>query len=509
MGQDLGVCIVTPFEAPDWRLVLATIKAGAYGYLHLGRDKARAEAALAAITARTSQPFGVAVSGPLPEVTLPIQVNRVILPFGEDDRTWPADVTRVWRVHDSATAQEAIAAGASDLVISGDDAAGQGGAESTFTLFQEIWPLVADGPVKLFVQGGIGVHSAAAYLALGAAGVHLDSQVSLMPESGLSAEAKASLGRLVGPQTVRCQGFRVLKWPGGPKPASVAEAEQTMQGVDPARNLLPMGQDFALATPYLQRYRHLDRLILAIREAAVGHLRQAQYHSALEPGSVLAEELGVRYPIIQGPMARVSDQPQFLSAVAQAGAMPMLAVGMASADELAASVEAVGAELGEHPWGVGLLGFIAPATFAAQAQQILQLERRPTAAVIAGGRPEQGRLFEQAGIAAFLHMPSVGLLADALKDGAKRFIFEGRESGGHVGPTYSTTLWDLQIDELLKCEALSDLSVVFAGGIHDARSAAFVAIMAASLSATGARVGVIMGTAYLMTEEAVSTGAIT
>ncbi len=53
------------------------------------------------------------------------------------------------------------------------------------------------------------------------------------------------------------------------------------------------------------------------------------------------------------------------------------------------------------------------------------------------------------------------------------------------------------------------LSVLFAGGIHDGLSAAMVAALAAPLTARGVRVGVLMGTAYLFTEEAVSHGAIT
>ena len=51
--------------------------------------------------------------------------------------------------------------------------------------------------------------------------------------------------------------------------------------------------------------------------------------------------------------------------------------------------------------------------------------------------------------------------------------------------------------------------VLFAGGIHDARSAAMVAALAAPLAERGVEVGVLIGTAYLFTEEAVATGAIT
>ena len=48
----------------------------------------------------------------------------------------------------------------------------------------------------------------------------------------------------------------------------------------------------------------------------------------------------------------------------------------------------------------------------------------------------------------------------------------------------------------------------FAGGIHDAFSAAMISVMAAPLTARGVKVGVLMGTAYLYTQEAVATGAI-
>jgi acyl transferase domain-containing protein len=50
--------------------------------------------------------------------------------------------------------------------------------------------------------------------------------------------------------------------------------------------------------------------------------------------------------------------------------------------------------------------------------------------------------------------------------------------------------------------------VVFAGGIHDHVSAAMVAALAAPLTERGIHVGVLMGTAYLFTQEAVNAGAI-
>ncbi len=52
----------------------------------------------------------------------------------------------------------------------------------------------------------------------------------------------------------------------------------------------------------------------------------------------------------------------------------------------------------------------------------------------------------------------------------------------------------------------SDCHVLLAGGIHDARSAAMAAASAAAVSERGARVGALMGTAYLFTREATECG---
>ena len=46
-------------------------------------------------------------------------------------------------------------------------------------------------------------------------------------------------------------------------------------------------------------------------------------------------------------------------------------------------------------------------------------------------------------------MPSTGLLDRFLKDGDRKFVFEGRECGGHVDPRSSFALWDAQIESLL------------------------------------------------------------
>src|SRR5262249_53006534 len=72
----------------------------------------------------------------------------------------------------------------------------------------------------------------------------------------------------------------------------------------------------------------------------------------------------------------------------------------------------------------------------------------------------------------------------------------------------SFTLWEQQIGVLLERPDLADVSVFFAGGIHDARSAAMVSALSAPLASRGAAIGALMGTAYLFTREAVEHGAV-
>ncbi|MGI9658319.1 MAG: beta-ketoacyl synthase N-terminal-like domain-containing protein, partial [Gaiellaceae bacterium] len=65
-----------------------------------------------------------------------------------------------------------------------------------------------------------------------------------------------------------------------------------------------------------------------------------------------------------------------------------------------------------------------------------------------------------------------------------------------------------QLEILLRHDKPEELSILFAGGIHDARSGAMVEALSAELATRGAKVGALMGTAYLFTEESVACGAI-
>jgi acyl transferase domain-containing protein/NAD(P)H-dependent flavin oxidoreductase YrpB (nitropropane dioxygenase family)/NAD(P)-dependent dehydrogenase (short-subunit alcohol dehydrogenase family) len=494
---------VTPFEQPDVALLQALSQSGIFPVLSTGRNRADAEEALLRAAQQTAS-FGVYItSDRLRGMVLPDAAGTVLLPYGisfdYSGRRWISIVT------DLASALRARDEGADGLIIKGNEAGGVIGSESSFILFQRVIREVRDIPV--WVMGGVGLHTAPAVMALGGAGVVLDNQLALFPECGAPRELKEVLSKLSGTETRVFDSFRVLVRPNSPEwPQTPDTLDAVLAGIDPAQHLLPLGQDIALAADYVTQYKKLGRFAFALREAMTGHIRQAQHLDVVRPGNPLADELGITYPIAQGPMTRVSDVPAFAAAVAEAGALPFVALSLLKGEKARELVLETGRQAGARTWGVGILGFAPPELRAEQLDYVL--EAKPPVVLIAGGRPSQAKPLEKAGIKTFLHVPSAALLDLFLKEGARRFVFEGRECGGHVGPLSSFVLWEKQIERLLEEDQPGDISVFFAGGIHDSVSAALVAVMAAPLAARGVKVGVLMGTAYLYTKEAVETGAI-
>ena len=499
--------IATPFEKPDVALVRHTIKAEAYPVLHLGRNQALAEASLQQLQSLEAR-FGVCYSeGITWEVELTKQVDQVIVPWGVKlVNTGDAEI--VWQVRTEKEAQKALATKPTTLILKGSEGAGGSGEETSFILFQKLVHECEAAGVKLYIQGGVGVHSSAAYLALGATGVIFDSQLALFPECSLPKNRKQMLSKLSGSEIRQCEGYHYFAFPDakGPKEfSSLSDLYPQLEEDD--SGILALGQDVILSIDYVNEHRRLKNFIRALHKAKKSHLKQAKMADAFASDASMAKDMQTTYPIIQGPMARVSDVPEFINNVADAGALPFLALSMMQGEAATRVMTETKVLLGDKPWGVGILGFAYPKLLEEQTKLIL--EQQPPYVLIAGGRPIQGRTFEQAGIKALIHVPSPGLLDMFLKENWKSYIFEGRESGGHVGPLFSLVLWEKQINRLLFLDKLSEISAYFAGGIHDAFSTTFVRLMTAPLATRGAKIGLVSGTAYLYTEEAVNSGAIT
>jgi acyl transferase domain-containing protein/NAD(P)H-dependent flavin oxidoreductase YrpB (nitropropane dioxygenase family)/NAD(P)-dependent dehydrogenase (short-subunit alcohol dehydrogenase family) len=520
-GPDL-ILGVTPFGRPDSELVIACCRAGALGILDLGRDPDAARKALSRIRARNQTHFGIRVTsvGMLRE-ELPELVSTIVFPapLQFDSKDWPGRRVLV-EVTSIEEARAAAAAGAYGLIAKGNESGGRIGSETTFVLLQRLCrefdsPAFKRGErrggLPVWAQGGIGLHSIAACITGGACGVVLDAQLALVRESTLAPDVKSAIRAMDGSEAIVIGGHRVYTRPDLPvaqlaEDTSAAYVAERLGGDDLRTQLLPVGQDGAFARSLADRFKTAGGVVHALRTSLAAHLRTAQTLKPLAPGGGVATVNGTKYPIVQGPMTRVSDGAPFAAAVADAGGLPLLALALMTASEVRSLLRETVSLVGNRPWGVGILGFVPPEIRKAQLEVVQEF--RPPVALIAGGRPSQAKPLEADGTKTYLHVPSPGLLTRFLKDGGRRFVFEGRECGGHVGPRSSFALWESQIEQLLAFDHPEELDVLFAGGIHDARSAAMVAAMAAPLAERGTRIGVLMGTAYLLTKEAVSCGAI-
>jgi len=537
---------LTPPGFPDPSVAIAASRAGGLGLVDLEhiRDESLAFEAISKLASRAEGRCGIRVdtsAGELLEriiTRIPEAINVIVLAphkaegwrenvelLRQKNRTVLSEVTSLEQ------AREAERACVDGFIAKGHEAGGWIGEETSLVLLQR---LLASTSLPVWVHGGVGLHTVGACFAAGCAGVVLDSQLFLLAESHLPEPVKAAIARMDGSETVALGSeleamCRVFYRPGlasvdelrqmakslgqmnGEKPRLEwrSAVESRLGWAAPEKSVWFVGQDAVFAAPLAERFRTVRALFEGLKQNIDSHIRTAQTLKPLDKGSPLARSHGTRYPIVQGPMTRVSDKATFAAQVADAGALPFLALALMSASEVEALLKETHRILGDRPWGVGILGFV-PLDLRQQQLAVVRAYHPPFA-LIAGGRPDQALSLEQEGIATYLHVPSPGLLEMFLDNGARRFVFEGRECGGHVGPRSSFVLWNSMIDVLLKSLSPSELTachVLFAGGIHDAVSASMVATMAAPLAEHEVRVGVLLGTAYLFTEQAVTSGAI-
>ncbi|WP_326953390.1 SDR family oxidoreductase [Amycolatopsis sp. NBC_01286] len=483
------VVAVSPLAWPSARGVAAAARGGGLGVLDLTGPGGTASEELALLAEWGIPAFGIRLTRLAAGTELPEAAGTVLLT--EDSPCTARDFPgrRVLaEVTSRVSAARAVDGGAHGLIARGHECGGRTGELSTFVLLQA---LLADKTVPVWAAGGIGPHTAAAAIAGGAAGVVVDTQLALLPEAELPSALTTAVTGLDGSETVVVDGVRVLSRRG----TAVTSIEA--------------GQDVFLATRFRDRWGTVTAAVRGLGDA-IGDALRADV-TVLGPGTAGSRAFGTTQPVAQGPMTRVSDQAAFAAEVAAGGALPFIALALSGPEQTREVLERTREAVGGAPWGVGVLGFAADDVKTAQLEVIREL--RPTHAIIAGGRPAQAAALEGAGIATFLHVPSPGLLKQFLEAGARKFVFEGSECGGHVGPRTSFPLWEAQLGVLgdfvaSTPDAAADLQILFAGGIHDERSAAMVAALAAPVAARGAAIGVLMGTAYLFTHEAVDAGAV-
>ncbi|HEX4412629.1 MAG TPA: beta-ketoacyl synthase N-terminal-like domain-containing protein, partial [Lacipirellulaceae bacterium] len=545
-SDDFDLFVASVPGRPDANIPIAGARAGGIGVLNLCHvlNYDDAEECVDALVASVPQRCGLIFRSPLTEFESRI-LNRadawqilLLAPRVGDEGLQSAilacreKASRVGVVvTDVEQARSAVDAGADLLVAKGHEAGGFVGEETTFVLVQR---LTAAFGLPIIAWGGIGWNTAAACRAAGCAGVMLDWQFALTRESALPLTLRRRLASVDGSETFALpissgRYVRFFSQPGftakdrlesivaaaervGESPAEKCHLaiSESLASPKTSEAILLTGQDVGFAPSWAARATSTGRLVRKLHDTLDEQVAAAAKAQSLSQGSPLAKSHGTEFPLVQGPMTRVSDVPEFCEAVGLAGGLPFLALALMGEEQVRRLLSTTKERMGDRPWGVGILGFV-PQEIRAQQWPVIE-EYCPPYAIIAGGRPDQAASLEARGIATYLHVPSPGMLEMFIQDGARRFIFEGRECGGHVGPRTSFVLWETMVRVLaessLSPEECAKIHVLFAGGIHDGLGAAMVATLAQPLVERGMQIGALMGTAYLFTHEAVATGAI-
>lgn len=413
-----------------------------------------------------------------------------------------------WRCRSPSEVQEAISARVA-VWLHGAEGPGRTGRSTALVLIRALAAAEKDQPVT-WVAAGLTPGARAASVAVGAAGIVLDTELWTLPESPVHPDRRRILER-AGPRDTHLlgdvEGIGVRVWAPRETVDRLRARVQT-EGIQAIEADLegwwlrpdgPLPAPVSLGTP--AHGSAADR-IEAARTQVRAHLATIPDHHPLRTG---CDPLGTGVPIVQGPMANVAEGADLARAVSEAGALPFVALGALRPAEADAVLDGV-ASLPQC--GAGLIAFdVAPHRDA----HIASLVARPSRPVIlAGGTPTLAASLAERGLDPWLHTPSPRLAGFAVASGVRTIVLEGHEAGGHVGPIPSTALWDLALGQAMERQRPdAPPLVVLAGGIGDAVSAAFAAALSAPACAAGVRVALQVGTAFFFTREIVSSGQLT
>jgi len=201
----------------------------------------------------------------------------------------------------------------------------------------------------------------------------------------------------------------------------------------------------------------------------------------------LLDLLGVRYPLVQAPMAN-NAPPGLAAAVSGAGALGSIAGAALSPDELRTAIREVREET-DRPFAVNLF---APPYLREGTLEVV-LEERPRVFSFAFGIVDPAPLRE-AGIVT-LGTATTAEEAQALeRAGVDAVVAQGAEAGGHRG-SFLGGFPLVPLAELVPaCVDAVSVPIVAAGGIMDGAGVAEMMRLGAA--------GVSLGTAFLFTPEA-------
>lgn len=189
----------------------------------------------------------------------------------------------------------------------------------------------------------------------------------------------------------------------------------------------------------------------------------------------LTELLKIKYPIIQGAMAWVSDA-NLAAAVSNAGGAGIIGTGGRSVSWVKEQID-LARMLTDKSFGINIV------LMDKDKDEIIELsckEHVPFVTLGAGNPVPYIEKFKKAGITVIPVVPNVKLAKRVEDNGADALIIEGMEAGGHIGKLTTMALMTQVIPEI-------KIPVIAAGGFSDGRGLAAALVMGASGIQSGTR----------------------
>lgn len=420
-----------------------------------------------------------------------------------------------------------------NIAIKGSESSGFVGSESTFNLFSTIKASMnGKGPSpNIYIWGSVArPELAAAYISAGASGIVFESLhwatdlIEAPPDlkqklCGMRLDHSDLVGGNLG---VYCRLYnkgnsrsvKELKDYANSlcgseitheqrKSFALRMREESIHALDSQlgrENLIPIGVETTFVGEFVKHFGQETETAVGAFVNEIAQCVSKSYEASEKfINSPVAGEMGTRYPFIQGAMSWITDVPEFASKVAEAGALPTIALGLMNA-------EALNGKLGDLPRILNgksyAVNVITLSENPHRDEQLAWIQAvRPRFAVVAAGEPSHAAQLKKNGVEPIYIAPNQDLLKLALELGVKYVILEGAESGGHVGTHSTMTLAQMALNLKDRFPDLFDTSrIILAGGIFD-RMTAFMAAMAGADA-------IQMGTCYLACDEIVQTGAL-
>ena len=167
----------------------------------------------------------------------------------------------------------------------------------------------------------------------------------------------------------------------------------------------------------------------------------------------ITELLKIKYPILQGGMAWVSES-SLASAVSNAGGLGLIAAANAPSEWVRDEIRKTRA-LTDKPFGLNIM-LLSP-----YVDEVAKIAIEEKVKVITTGAGSPGKfmaMWKEAGIIVIPVIPTSTLAKRVERFGADAIIAEGCESGGHIGELTTMALIPQVVDSV-------KIPVIAAGGI--------------------------------------------